>query len=192
MAQTAAAPGPWLEFAWRVVACHMTSYFVIGWLASSVLGYRELFGSGDSPAPGAWQYMRAFDSPWVAAGPMLQVVRGLLFAGVLWPLRSLWVDEQTGAWRVWALVVGLAMVGATAAAPGSLEGIIYTRLSVSDHLLGWPEMGTQTLLFCVFVQRWYRHPSRWWNPLMIAAVGVVCCLSMLGVLAASHPGAFGS
>ena len=156
----------------------MTTYFVIGWLASSVLGYRELFSGSSS-----WQYMRGFDSPWVPAGPVLQCVRGALFGLVLWPVRALWLDEPRGWLRVWLLFLGLALLGTTAAAPGSFEGIIYTNLSLLDHLLGWPEMCVQTLLYCLLFQRWYRHPSRWWNPLMIAAVVSVCVLGTLGILA---------
>lgn len=82
------------------------------------------------------------------------------------------------------------MLGPTAAAPGSLEGMIYTSLPMGSHLLGWPEMATQTLLFCLLVQRWYRHPSRRWNPIMIALLLVLSCLCTLGVLAALHPEAF--
>lgn len=101
MSRVAVSSERWSVFVWRVVACHMTSYFVIGWLASTLLGYRDLFGTADSPASGSWQYMRGFDSPWVAAGPMLQVVRGALFGFVLWPVRSIWVSDQSGVWRVW-------------------------------------------------------------------------------------------
>ena len=172
-------------FVWRSIACQMTTYFAIGWLASTALSYRELFGIG------VWHHMRSVDSVWVAAGPVLQSVRGCLFGLVLWPLRELWLDRQYGWLRIWLLFLGLAIIGPTAAAPGSLEGIIYTKLSLSDHLLGLPEVGTQTLLYCLLVQQWYRRPNRWWSPIMIVSTVLVCCLSTLGMLAAVHPDAFG-
>ena len=168
----------------------MTTYFLIGWIASSVLNYRGLFGSDASQGDGSWQYMRGFDSPWVAAGPMLQWMRGLLFAFVLWPLRRLWIEDERGWLTVWLLFLGLAILGPTAAAPSSLEGVLFTTLPLSGHLLGLPETVSQTLLFCVLVQRWYRHDSRWWNRLMIAFVIIVCCLSTLGILAALYPKSF--
>lgn len=161
----------------------MTTYFVIGWLASTVLGYRELFGTG------VWQNMRSVDSVWVAAGPALQCVRGCLFGLVLWPLRELWLGRTCGWLRIWSLFVGLAIIGPTAAAPGSLEGIAFTKLSLSDHLLGLPEVTTQTLLYCWLFQQWHRRPSRWWSPIMIVSTLLVCCMSLLGVLAALYPDA---
>jgi len=171
-------------FVWRSIACQMTTYFVIGWLASSALSYSDLFGSG------AWQHMRSVDSVWVAAGPALQCLRGCLFGLVLWPVRGVWLDERHGWAQIWAMFVGLAILGPTAAAPGSLEGVVYTNWSLSDHLLGLPETGTQTLLYCLLFQRWYRHPGRWWSSLMIAGVIVIVCFSALGALAALYPGAF--
>lgn len=180
-----------VPFVWRTIACQITTYFLIGWLASSALHYRELFAT-DVSAGTSWQYMRSFDSPWVPAGSILQCVRGGLFGLALWPLRRVWLDEPRGWLRIWFLFVGLAILGPTAAAPGSLEGMIYTNLSWSDHLLGWPEMGMQTLLFCLILQRWYRHPGRWWNPLMIAGVALICVMSTLGVLAVLYPDAFRS
>jgi hypothetical protein len=167
----------------------MVTYFVIGWLSSSVFGYRELFASS-SAHDGSWQYMRSFDSPWVAAGPIIQCIRGSLFALVLWPVRALWLDETHGWLRVWLLFLGLAILGPTAAAPSSLEGVVYTNLPLTSHLLGLPETCVQTLLFCLILQRWYRHPSRWWNPIMITGVIIVCFLCTLGVLAALYPASF--
>lgn len=192
MSDVAAPQAGLPTFVWRSITCQMTSYFVIGWLASSAFNYRELFATGGSPAGTSWQYMRGFDSAWVPAGPILQCIRGCLFGVVLWPLRRAWLDQPRGWLRLWLLFVGLAILGPTAAAPGSLEGMIYTNLSWSDHLLGWPEMGAQTLLFSLILQRWYRCPSRWWNRSMIAAVAIVCVLCTLGVLAILYPQAFQS
>lgn len=177
-------------FVWRLIACQMTTYFIVGWLASSTFNYRELFSAGASHADGSWQYMRSFDSPWVAAGPILQCTRGALFGLVLWPLRELWLHERNGWLQVWLLFLGLAILGPTAAAPSSIEGVLYTNLPLSSHLLGLPETCTQTLLFCILVQRWYRHENRWWNLGMLAGVIIVCVLCTLGIFAAFYPEAF--
>jgi hypothetical protein len=175
---------------WRVIASQVTSYFLIGWLASTIAGYRELFGTEVAPGAESWRLMRGFDSPWVAAGPVLQVVRGALFGCVLWPLRSYWLDHRYGVWRMWSLFIGLAILGPTAAAPGSLEGVIFTRLSVWDHLIGLPETCLQTLLFSALVHYWYRAESRWWNRAMASALALVCVFGTLGVVAALYPQAF--
>ena len=91
-------------FVWRITASHMTSYFILGWLASTVLDYRSAFASGALAG-----YMLDFGSPWVAAGPALQVVRGVLFGLVLWPAREPLLGQPHGVWRLWILFVGLAI-----------------------------------------------------------------------------------
>jgi len=79
-------------FAWRVMACHMASYFVAGLLAYTLMDYRGLFQT-----PGLAQFMRPLESPWVAAGPALQVFRGLLIAAVLFRSAAcFWRAAQAG------------------------------------------------------------------------------------------------
>lgn len=168
-----------LQFLWRVSAGHIVSYFVFGILAYWLFDYRTMFQS-EALAP----FMVSTDTPQVAAGPALQVFRGLLFALVLWPIRSAFLDRGRGWFYLWMLFVGLAILGTAGPTPGSLEGLVYTRLPFLYHLFGLPEVLLQTLSFSLILTYWYQRPGPWWNRIMIAFVAFVLLMSILGVMAA--------
>jgi len=167
-------------FAWRVVALHMVTYFLAGIVAFFALDYRAVFESG--PMSG---FLRPIDSIWIPIGPSLQWVRGLLFAVVLYPIADSFLFKKNGWLILWGLFVGLAILGTCAAPGGSLEGVIYTRLSLKAHLFGLPEIMSQTLLFSLGLVAWCRRPARWMNVLGIIAVVLIVLMSGLGALAAA-------
>lgn len=169
---------PLKAFAWRVVSLHVLTYFLLGLAAFYILDYRQAFQNTDL------QYlMRPTTSPWVAAGPALQPVRGLLFAFVLYPFASYFIRRKNGVLLVWSLFLGLAILGTAGPSPGSLEGILYTRLPLRLHLFGLPEVVLQTLLFSMGLVSWCRKPARWKNVASGIGVGLVLLMSAAGVLA---------
>ncbi len=165
-------------FAWRVVSLHVLTYFVIGLVAYLVLDYRQAFLSTDLR-----YLMRPTTSPWVAAGPAFQLIRGLLFAVILYPLASQFI-RSNGALLLWSLFLGLAVLGTAGPSPGSLEGILYTKLPLRLHLFGLPEVIVQTLLFSLGLVGWCRRPARWKNIASGVGVALVLLMSVAGVLAA--------
>ena len=62
----------------RLTACHMVTYFVAGAFAFFVFDYATWFRSEHLAC-----FMRPVDSTWVAVGPGLQWIRGLIFAAAL-------------------------------------------------------------------------------------------------------------
>jgi hypothetical protein len=125
--------------------------------------------------------MRPIGSKWVAAGPALQVIRGLVFAVVLYPFRKVFLDENRGWLKLWGLFLGLAILSTMGPSPGSIEGLIYTRLSVVEHLRGLPEVIVQTLVLSALLVRWYHAPRRVWTIVMGVGVGLVVLMSVAGV-----------
>jgi hypothetical protein len=175
----AAAPG-FGTFLWRVCATHVLTYFVSGLLAYTLLDYTRLFSETELR-----HLMRPTSSPWVAAGPSLQVVRGTLLALVLWPFAELLVART---WLVlWALLVGLSVLGTSGPTPGSLEGVLFTTLPPHVHLLALPEVVLQTGAFSFLLLHWCHRPARWKDRVAGAALGIVALMSLLGVLAAAAP-----
>lgn len=143
-----------VRFVLRALACHVATYFVAGIAAMRLADYATLF-----------------------ARPVV-----LGFA-----LRPVWPALRTsprGWLALWGLLVGLAGLGATGAAPGSLEGIVYTVLPLDFHLRGWPEVLAQTLAFAWLLHRWERSPSRWLAVPVIATAALAIVASALGVAAA--------
>jgi hypothetical protein len=155
----------------------MITYMLMGVIFSTVFGYEELYRTGTFA-----HYMKDFSSSWIVAGPSLQIVRGFLFAFVLWPLTGYLFKRENGWALTWLLFLGFAVIGTAGPAPGSLEGIIYTQLSFAEHLVGLPETMLQTLLFSVLLFRWYRHPARIYNTLSILLVLLILLMSIAGIL----------
>jgi hypothetical protein len=165
-----------LQFFWRITACHTVTYFIMGILASTLFNYKNLFGVTMLAS-----FMRPIDSPWVAAGPALQVFRGLLFALILWPIKNIFLEGKKGWFILWSLFTGLAIFGTAGPSPGSLEGIIYTKIPIGQQLIGLPEVVLQTLLFSVAVVSWYKKPSRIWNVVMAIVVILIILMSGAGI-----------
>lgn len=166
-------------FLWRVIASHMITYALVGFAAFTVFDYRTLYAETELR-----HLMRPTTSAWVAAGPALQVLRGVLFAAVLWPLRERLLVARGGAWVLFGLMLGLAILGTAGPAPGSLEGVWFTTLPITIQLLGLPEVLVQTAAFSFTLVAWCHHPRRGFD--IAAAIGVALVVAMagLGVLAA--------
>jgi len=169
------------RFAGRVTSCHLVTYFVAGVLAYTLLDYEALFRTSAFSC-----LMRPVTSRWVAAGPALQVVRGLIFAVALYPFRGGFSGGR-GWLRLWGLLAGLAVFSTAGAAPGSVEGMIYTKIPLGSQLIGLPEVLLQTLAFSLLVTTWSRHPHRAWGIVMgpLTALGIL--LSLAGALLPRPP-----
>lgn len=165
-----------LQFTWRVTALHTVTYFVAGLFFSQLFNYSSLFDTEILSV-----YMKPVSSPWVAAGPALNILRGILFGLILWGLKDAFLNVKYGWLKLWSVFLGFAVVGTAAAAQGSLEGIIYSELPLMTHLKGLPEVLTQTLLFSVLLLQWYRKPGKIWNIVMGILLGLIVLMSMAGV-----------
>lgn len=164
------------RFFLRVTAAHVATYLVAGLAASTLLDYRTLWAT-------EWfAHYRPYDSPWIAAGPALQLARGVVLAAVLYPLRDSFLGLAGGWLRLWALLVGVGIVSTYAAATGSIEGLIYTRIPLAVHLRGLPEVVAQSGAFAAALVGWYRHPHRAWGLVLGGLTTFAVLASLLGVL----------
>jgi hypothetical protein len=102
------------------------------------------------------------DDPWVMAGPLLQPVRGLLFALAFYPLRRVLFDRKDGWLVLWLELIILGILSPFGALPGSVEGMIYTIWPVRSHVIGLPEVFLQSFLLSVDLHYWVRHPEKKW------------------------------
>lgn len=171
------------RFTLRVVLTHMVTYTIAGLLASTLFDYRSWWESEHMAL------YRPFDSPLVAAGPALQVFRGIVFAAVLYPFRRVFLVEPSGWRHLWALLVGLGIVSTYAAAIGSIEGLIYTRLPPVYHLFGLPEVVLQAGAFSASLVGWYARPHRAWGIVFGLLAGLAVLASTAGVLLGPTAGA---
>ena len=125
----------------KSVVVHTVTYFVAGLLALTLGGYGETFAE-----PPLSHYMRPTSDRWVMAGPLLQPVRGLIFGLAFYPLRDVLFAPGRGWLTLWWLLVALGVLSTFGAAPGSVEGLIYTVIPPVDQFLGLWEVLLQSLL----------------------------------------------
>ncbi|MBC7743674.1 MAG: hypothetical protein H7096_01070 [Flavobacterium sp.] len=155
----------------------MITYFIFGILAVSVLDYKGAFEN-----PPLSHLMKPVDSPWVAAGPVLQIFRGLVFSIALWFFKDNFLFKKYGWLKLWGLIVGLSLLSTVGPTPGSIEGLIYTKIPVISQLKGYIEALPQTLFFSLFVFYWYEKPKKLWNVLSIILVIIIVILCTLGLI----------
>lgn len=165
-------------FFWRITAAHMVTYMIMGMLAASLLDYQDLFENTTMAC-----FYRSFNSPWIAAGPGLQIIRGLVFALALWYFKECFLYKKYGWLKLWGLLVGLSILSTAGAPPGSIEGFIYTKIPATDQIRGYLEIMPQTGFFAIFVYYWYEKPKKAWNIVSIILVVLIILMSLLGVLA---------
>ena len=162
----------------KTVVVHTITYFVAGILAYTLGGYETTFSQ-----PPLSHFMRPTSDPWVMAGPLFQPVRGVIFALALYPLRDVLFGRPRGWLILWWLLVALGVLSTFGAAPGSVEGLIYTIIPPLDQILGLWEVLLQSLLLSVILFYWVNHPGKpWLNWTLGLAFFVVMILPVMGLL----------
>jgi hypothetical protein len=164
-----------LPLAAKTIVCHTLTYMLMGILAYNFLNYAEAFARPNSG-------MRPTTSPWVMAGPLFQPLRGLIFALVFYPLRSLLFGKKHG-WLLMAwILIALGILSTFGPASGSIEGMIYTLAPIREQLRGWLEIVPQALLLSALLCYWINHPKKWLNWLLGILFFIAMSLPILGLL----------
>ncbi len=165
------------RFAGKVALIHTLTYFIFGLIMSNLFNYKELF----TIKPISY-FMRPIDSGWIVAGPFLQPLRGLILATALWPFRQLILEKKKGWLYIWGLFVAFGILSPPAAAPCSIEGVIYSKLPLWYHLMGLPEIMLQTLAFSLVLFNWERNNLQ---AVQIFRAIVTACYAYIGYAAGS-------
>jgi hypothetical protein len=150
----------------------------MGILALTFFHYTEAFSSGVLSS-----YMRPTDHPMVMAGVLFQPLRGILFGVVFYLLRDVLFGRKNG-WLVnWIMLVFVGILSAFSAAPGSIEGFVYTKLGWSQFGLGMIEVCGQALLLSLLTYYWVNHPEKKWQGWVYGIFfGLVLIMPVLGLL----------
>ncbi|MCB0157559.1 MAG: hypothetical protein KDD83_05475 [Caldilineaceae bacterium] len=160
----------------KTVVVHTVTYFVAGILAFTLFDYATKFAD-----PRLGGLLRPTNTPIVAAGPALQVVRGLMFGVVFYLLRDPLFTRPRGWLTLWTTLVVVGIFSTFGPAPGSVEGLIYTTLPVGGQLGGLIEVIAQALLLSVVLFYWVNHPEkRWLNWVLGGFFVLVLVFSALG------------
>lgn len=168
------------EFVWRVIFAHMIAYFIAGIFSVQVMDYRQWFLNGTISL-----FMLPVDAPIVALGPALQVIRGMIMALVLLPLRKVFIEEKYGFFKLWWLILGLSVFSTYAAAMGSIDGFIYTKVPFFEQILGYPEAFLWITLFVGFLWVFYRFEKKVIDLIAFVLVCLIFFMSIMGYSEAS-------
>jgi hypothetical protein len=161
-------PGFW-GLALKTILVHTVTYSFMGILAYHFLNYSEVFAR---PEMACW--MRQTSDPLVMAGPLFQPIRGLIFALAFFPLREVIFGRKNGWLVLWWVLVALGILSTFGAAPGSVEGMVYTiiPLSIETYL----EVVLQALLLSFILFYWVNHPEKKW---LYWVMGIAFILMMI-------------
>ena len=155
----------------KTIVVHTVTYFVAGLLAYTLNDYERMYAE-----PPLSYFMRPTTDRIVMAGPLLQPIRGVLFALAFYPLRSILFGTRRGWLVLWWLLLALGVLSTFGPAFGSVEGLIYTVIPAREQLLGLWEVVLQSLLFAFILFHWVVHPEKRW---LRWALGVAFCITLL-------------
>ena len=143
-------------FTAKVIAAHMTTYFLAGavfysWLTKPYyVGPNPIFAAfmRTEAEPELWGHVVKWFLP-------AQVLRGALMAAVLYPLYDIlqaWPFLKR-LFYVASLYFVFGFWAATVAAPGTIEGLVYLRPFITPwvHLRVQPETVVQGLALALFI-----------------------------------------
>jgi hypothetical protein len=170
---------PFRRFAGNMIVVHTVTYFLAGMLAYSAMDYESRFLE-----PPLSHLMRPTSDAWVMLGPALQPIRGLIFALALFPFRTVFLNRRNGWLLLWWLLVALGILSTFGPAPGSVEGLIYTKLPVVEQLVGLWEVVLQSFLLSLLFHYWCNHPDhRWLGKVLWLFFIFVMIIPILGLMA---------
>ena len=162
----------------RVTMIHTVSYFVIGLLSFLLLDYSARYAD-----PAVAVALRQTDHPLVTAGPLFQVLRGFLFGIAFYALRDVFFRKPRGWLTLWLVLLIVGVFSPFSAAPGSLEGVVYSTLPMWFHLVSLPELIIQSFLLAALTHYWVNHPEKRWLTIWLAILFTMIVLLVgLGVL----------
>lgn len=141
-----------LSWTGRATVVHFVTYFIFGFIFFNVFGYATLYSSPDVAV-----FLRPTTDPLVSAGPLFQLIRGPIIGLALYPFRRVFLNEKHGWALLWGLMLGLMIFAPAGSAPGSIEGLIYTRIPLWFHAISLPETVLQTLAFSWLMVIWQRR-----------------------------------
>ena len=141
-----------LGYVGRFTLLHVVTYTVAGVIFMNLFNYAEVFQTSE-----VFAHFRSIESPIMQAVPFLQIIRGIIFALILYPFYEVIVNHKRGWLILFGVLWGLTYLGSVEATLGSIEGMIYTKASLAEHLVGMPEVTIQMLVFSWLFVKWEKR-----------------------------------
>jgi hypothetical protein len=174
-------PASFTSITLKATAVQTVTYFFVGVLSFMFLDYTSKYAD-----PAVAIALRPTDHPLVAAGPLFQVLRGFLFGIAFYMLRDVVFTKPRGWLTLWLVLLITGILSPFSAAPGSIEGVVYSTLPLWFHLMSLPELIIQSFLLALLTHYWVNHPmKRWLNISFGVLFSIIVLLALLGALFAA-------
>ena len=169
---------PFSSIIYKTTVIHTVTYFVIGVLSFLFLDYGARYAD-----PSVAVALRQTNHPLVTAGPLFQVLRGILFGIGFYVLRDLIFPKPRGWLTLWLVLLIIGIFSPFSSAPGSIEGVVYSTLPMWFHLMSLPELIIQSFLLAFLTHYCVNHPEKRWLTISLAILFMMIVLLVgLGVL----------
>jgi len=142
-------------FSIRFILVHVITYIFIGIVFKNFQNYLGAFISTEK-----FSNFRSLDSTIVKLAPIFQIFRGAFFSFILYPFYNKIIKSDYAWVKMFFLIWGFSLIGSTAPIPGSIEGMIYTKMSLAEHLIGIPKVTVQIFVFSWFFVKWENRTER--------------------------------
>lgn len=142
-------------FTIRFILVHVITYIFIGVVFMNLQNYASAFISMEE-----FSNFRSLNSTIVRMAPVFQIFRGAFFAFILYPFYNTLIKSDYAWVKLFFLIWGFSLIGSVAPIPGSIEGMIYTKISLAEHLIGIPEVTVQIFVFSWFFVKWENRTER--------------------------------
>ncbi|TDO92059.1 hypothetical protein DFR79_10885 [Halanaerobium saccharolyticum] len=142
-------------FTIRFILVHVITYIFIGVVFMNLQNYASAFITMEG-----FSNFRALDSTIVRLAPLFQIFRGAFFAFILYPFYNKIIKSDYAWVKLFFLIWGFSLIGSVAPIPGSIEGMIYTKMSLAEHLIGILEVTAQIFVFSWFFVKWENRTER--------------------------------
>jgi len=140
-----------LGYVGRFTLVHVITYVFCGIIFMKLMNYSNAFATSTT-----FSNYRPLNSPIVEASALFQIFRGALFALLLYPFYNVIVESKRGWLMLFVVLFGFTLIGSVVPGAGSIEGFIYTKSTLSEHLIGVPEVTVQMLVFSWLFFMWER------------------------------------
>lgn len=164
---------------YRTIISHTVTYFAIGVIGSILLDY-----STRMMRPDVAPIIRNMSDPILIASPLFQPIRAAILALVFYLLRDVLFGNRKGWLKMWCMLVVVGILTPFSASWGGIEGMIFFNFPLWDHIVGWPEVFSQTLFLSVILTYWVDHPkSKRLRAILLVAFILTMILPIIALLA---------
>ena len=166
------------KFVWRITAAHVIAYFIAGLFATSLFDYETWFASDILSS-----VMKPTTDPIVPiAASLFQIIRGIIVALILLPLRKVFTEEKHGFLKLGLLILGLSVLSTQGPTFGSIEGLLYTKLPIIEQIKGYPEAILWISLFIGILWAFYKFKNKAMNIIAIVLLTLIVLMGIAGYL----------